>query len=295
MHSRGPLFLVSACVLVIGVSGHSRLNCPEPRSPETSLKSGPCGTADDDGADYFAATDAIEVSPGPFTISWQESISHIGAPWRISLSGDGDDLNDVCILVDHVPHNDLSDPQFDNEETWTLYNLTITIPDVDCAKCSIHIANPMTDKIAEAKYYDGVGCCDPNDGVTCSDSTTPAACSSVYHSCSVPLRITGSTPRSEYTCPGSPKNWPSTWDGTSDPEQDPPPSVDVTAYNVYRQESGTWVDRQLQDVDSEYREQAGICYQDTQNKNNKMPNSGLQEDVVLSFSAIVLILGVVMS
>ena len=117
---------------------HSRLACPAARDPSTGIKTGPCGTAGDDGSAYYGATDAIEVAPGPFTIVWEESIAHQGAPWRFSLSGDGDDLEE-CILLDHVPHNPDSNPDFDDESTYTQYSVTLIIPDVACEKCSIHM------------------------------------------------------------------------------------------------------------------------------------------------------------
>jgi len=238
-------------------SAHSRFFCPAARDPSTGLKTGPCGVEDDDGSTYYADTDSIVVQPGPMTIVWQESIAHAGAPWRFSLSADGNDL-ESCVLLDHVPHNPDSSPSYSDESTWTLYNITVVIPDVDCEKCSLHLSNPMTDKIGDAKYYDGEGCCDPGAD-DCSSTTSPAQCSSVYHSCTVPLRINGTTPRSEYVCPGLPSDWPATFTGTSNPDTDPPPAVDVTTPGVYRQESSTWSDGQLQTVPGRYRAEAGIC------------------------------------
>ena len=233
---------------------HSRFFCPAARDPSTGLKTGPCGVAGDDGSDYYAATDAIEIAPGPMTIVWQESIAHAGAPWRFSLSGDGNDLEE-CILLDHVPHSPTSSPTFSNEGSWTLYNLTIVIPDVACEKCSLHLTNPMTDKIGSAAYANGAGCCDPGDS-GCTSTSNPAQCSSVYHSCTVPLKITGSTPRSSFVCPSLPTDWPTTWTGTSSGGS---ASVDVSTPNVYRQESSTWQNGQLQTAPSKYRMQAGVC------------------------------------
>jgi hypothetical protein len=150
----GVATLVAGLACLPGVAGHSRFFCPAARNPSTGLKTGPCGVAGDDGAAYYAATEAITIAPGPLTIVWQESIAHTGAPWRFSLSGDGNDLEE-CTLLDHVPHSPYSTPTFADESTWPLYNLTIVIPDVSCEKCSLHLVNPMTDKIGDAKSVRG--------------------------------------------------------------------------------------------------------------------------------------------
>lgn len=249
--------LLTLCAVV---DAHSRLACPPARSPETGIKTGPCGTANDDGSDYFASNDALTIQPGPFTIRWQESIAHAGAPWRIALSGEASDLDDVCVLVDHIPHSPQSSPQYSDESTWTEYSLTIEIPDVSCEKCSIHLANPMTDKIGDAQHASGIGCCDPGSD-DCSDSTAPEQCFSVYHSCSIPIRITGSTPRSQYQCPGQPSDWPSQWNGTS--TTGAVTLVDASTPGVYRQESSIWQGGQLMTVPSRYRTTDVGCGDDT--------------------------------
>ena len=131
----------------------------------------------------------MTISPGPLTIVFEESIAHTGAPWRVSLSADGDDdASKECILLDHIPHDDNARPTFGKDATYHQFRITVTIPDVDCAACSLHLANPMTDKIGAAGAPAGEGC------------TEPGSCFSVYYSCTTPLRITGATPRASYTC-----------------------------------------------------------------------------------------------
>ena len=41
---------------------------------------------------------------GPFTILIEESIAHDGAPFKITLSAEGDDETG-CVLLDHIPSN----------------------------------------------------------------------------------------------------------------------------------------------------------------------------------------------
>jgi len=200
------------------IASHSRWKCPPARNPGTGIKSGPCGRETDD----FSSQKPIPISPGPMTVMIEESIAHRGAPWRISLSQNGSDT-DECMILDHIPHNDLSRPSRRNESTWTTYSITITIPDVRCEYCSLQFANPMTDKIGTLGSPDGNGCTDPS-----------GTCFSVYHSCTVPLNITGGIERNEYECPNNnPSDWPTTWlsdDGIV---------VDASQSNVYRREHAT--------------------------------------------------------
>ena len=210
-------------------SAHSRWSCPEPRSPSTSIKDGPCG--DETTNDFIVSSgDMAEIRPGPLRVAFEESIYHTGAPFRISLSADGTDA-DACTLLDHIPHNDLAvRPNFRDESTYTQYAVTIDIPDVNCERCSLHLSNPMTDKIGGDGSPFGIGCTDP-DGT----------CFSVYYSCTQPFRIRGSSSavsRSEYQCPydfgAGPVDWPTSWIG------DNGEPVDASVPGVYRRESSIW-------------------------------------------------------
>ena len=60
---------------------HSRWSCPAPRSTSTGIKDGPCG----DDYDVFDES-TIEIQPGPLKVTFEESVHHTGAPFRISLS-----------------------------------------------------------------------------------------------------------------------------------------------------------------------------------------------------------------
>ena len=73
-----------------------------------------------------------------------KQISHIGSPFRISLL-DGYDVVRI-VLLDHIPHNDKSNPDKDNENSFTKYNISLLIPNVDCPSCSLQLLYIMTDK-----------------------------------------------------------------------------------------------------------------------------------------------------
>lgn len=254
MHSKSyyaGYLLTSLIIYLPVVFAHSRWSCPEPRSPSSSIKDGPCG---DETTNNFivSAGDMAEIRPGPLRVVFEESIYHTGAPFRISLSGDGTDA-DACTLLDHIPHNDLAvRPNFRDESTYTQYAVTIDIPDVNCESCSLHLSNPMTDKIGGAGSPFGIGCTDP-DGT----------CFSVYYSCTRPFRIIGTssaTTRSQYQCPydagSGPVDWPTSWIG------DNGESVDASVPGVYRRESSIWNENDftLETAPVRYRENVGgLC------------------------------------
>ena len=221
---------------LLHVNAHARWVCPPPRNPDTGIKSGPCGLE----TNVFTTDDSpiSSIEPGPLLVQWEESIHHTGAPFRIALSQDGSD-DEPCILIDHIPHFDAvtTFPIFGNDSTYILYSLTIDIPDIQCDSCSLHLANPMTDKIGDDGAPTGIGCTDPL-----------GTCFSVYHSCTLPISILGSTPRSEYTCPNTnPLDWPTSWMG------DNGQIVDASTMGTYRRESATWDQSFLLDVGDDYR------------------------------------------
>mmetsp|Transcript_4842 Transcript_4842/g.13676 ORF Transcript_4842/g.13676 Transcript_4842/m.13676 type:complete len:345 (-) Transcript_4842:629-1663(-) len=238
-----------SCICLPLAHAHSRWSCPEPRSPSTSIKDGPCG---DETNNFSASQEVVEIAPGPLRVVFEESIYHTGAPFRISLSGDGTDTS-PCSLLDHIPHSDGAPrPTFRDESTYTQYAVTIDIPDVNCERCSLHLSNPMTDKIGSAGSPTGIGCTDP-DGT----------CFSVYYSCTKPFRILGSSsamPRSEYQCQydseSGPEDWPASWIGDSGE------FVDASIPGVYRRESSRWnaIDFTLESAPMRYRQDAGgLC------------------------------------
>lgn len=131
-------------------------------------------------------------------------------PFLIHIQFYIDDRNDdaSCVLLDHIPHNDCCNPSLFDPSTYTQYSITIQIPNVICERCSLHLSNPMTDKIGSNGSPTGIGCTDP-DGT----------CFSVYHSCTKPFRIvgdveSGAVSRSEYLCPNYidiNEEWPTRW------------------------------------------------------------------------------------
>lgn len=85
------------------------------------------------------------------------------------------------VLLDHIPHNDQSDPTAFVEKTYVPYKISVNIPDVKCSKCSLQLLYIMTDK--------SVKCGVP----TCYYNPADAACK-------------GSTDVSAATCAGAPND-----------------------------------------------------------------------------------------
>jgi len=191
------LFLI-AIFLVSQIEAHARWVCPKPRNANTGIKSGPCGPESGNFTGSY-----MDISPGPMTLVFEESIAHKGAPFRIALSVEGsDDYYHTCVLLNHIPHNDDNAPIYGVESTYTKTYITVEIPNVKCDRCALQLVNPMTDKL-EANgqsqcLYDPT-CTTCNDGVRCFSN---------YHSCSN-VRINGTIPRSQYVCPSAaPGDWP---------------------------------------------------------------------------------------
>jgi hypothetical protein len=154
-----------------------------------------------------------------------------GSGWAFYLTEDGDD-DSRCLLLDHVPADPAAAANPMLEETWDHQYVTVDIPDVSCAKCSILLQNVMVDKSGAIGAPDGPGCTYNGAIGTCTQITNGPGYS--YHSCSVPLKITGTIPRSQYTCPGQPSDWPTVWEG------DGGARVDTGVANLYRRASGMY-------------------------------------------------------
>jgi len=172
---------------------HTRLECPPPRSGRTGNKIGPCDAPDNTDVPPFA------LQPNALnTITWLESISHPGAPARFALSLDNEDEGfESCLLLDHVPHDERSQPVANAPTTWHRSSITLWIPDVYCERCHLQLLTVMSDEfhgvpVNTSCIYAGAW----NAGTV--TSTFPD-CPDVYHSCA-PVSINGTIPRDEYTC-----------------------------------------------------------------------------------------------
>lgn len=143
-------FLVPAVLAVLtfaapAARAHITLQQPAPREEEQ--KEGPCGSA---GSKRGRAT---TYKPGEtITVRWKETIGHPGH-FRISFDPNGesgfvdpkaaDDFDTApTVLVDNI-----------KDKTGTqVYEQSVTLPDVECEKCTLQLIQVMTDK---PPYGDG--------------------------------------------------------------------------------------------------------------------------------------------
>jgi len=190
---------------------------PTPRTVkiDRGRRMGPCGDGDRSGH-------TTEISPGPLTVQWEEPVNNKGSQFRISLSRNGSDEFEECILVNNIPHNDASNPIWDEEKqefTFTEYSLTVDIPDVTCDDCTLQLVNIVPGD--DSCTYDPA---ETENGLN-------GRCSTNYHSCANVKISGGSYMRDKYTCETA--DWVFT---------------DGDAYK-YSKTSAQWLDTMLMDKD----------------------------------------------
>lgn len=127
-------------------NAHITLMSPKPRNSDQ--KEGPCGVA----GDKRGATVTTFKSGETITVQWKETVSHTGH-FRISFDEDGQDG-----FVDPKSYTDLKttptvlvDDIKDKTGT-QVYTQQVTLPDVECDRCTLQVIQVMTDK---PPYGDG--------------------------------------------------------------------------------------------------------------------------------------------
>lgn len=248
------LLLASSLAQVLA---HGRWSCPPPRDAldedgnhikfdNTGNKYAACGP--ESGKWGFGKI--TKLSPGWTTLTWEESISHVGSPFRLAILDEKETAK--IILLDHIPHDDASSPTAHVEKTYQPYKMSVEIPNIKCDKCSLQLLYVMTDKTVNCNiptcYYN------PDDAA-CKGSTDPKAdtcagapndnvcvqeneCFSNYHSCS-DVTIDGEIPLSEYAptqVNAQPKDWP----------------YSSMKMQYYGKEAATWKDSWLQGIPSNF-------------------------------------------
>jgi len=122
-------------------SAHIKLNFPAPRFDyaQNGQKVGPCGEGTLSG-------DVSTFAPGQqITVEWDETVNHPGH-FRIAFDPDGgeDGLEDPTDFDDFDTPNVLEDNIPDNGGS--TFSRIVTLPNVECEKCTLQIIQVMTDK-----------------------------------------------------------------------------------------------------------------------------------------------------
>ncbi len=135
-----------ACALVVSprpAAAHIQLTYPPQRTEEQKV--GPCGNG---GGARSASVTVLQ--PGQkIVVEWDETVEHPGH-FRISFDEDGDDdfatpasYDEACsndkVLIDLIPDRKAS--KGDRH-----YRQEITLPNVECERCTLQVIQMMTDK-----------------------------------------------------------------------------------------------------------------------------------------------------
>lgn len=207
------------------VDAHARMKCPKARDwndangnhipfDNTGNKVGPCGPF----SGKWGMGGHIKLQPNSWqTFTFEESIAHTGAPYRLSILDENE--QEVFVLLNHIPHNDLAQPTPYFENTYVPYNISAFIPDVKCDKCTLQLIMFMTDKtvrcgVPTCTYYPEDSACsghiDNSPACFGAPNNTPClkpnTCFSNYHSC-VDVTIAGTIPLKTGNF-SQPEDWP---------------------------------------------------------------------------------------
>jgi len=220
---------VTGVFALLGMAeGHGRWKCPVARDELTP--EGKHDNFDNTGNKYAACGPqsgnwgygkVTTLAPGWTTLTWEESISHTGSPFRIAILDETETAR--VVLLDHIPHNENPNPVpiARVEKTYAQYHISVNVPDVKCDKCSLQLLYVMTDKTVkcgvETCYYnpDDAACKGSTDpeAATCAGAPNDAVCTaegecfSNYHSCT-DVVITGQYPLSSFAMDSQPVDWP---------------------------------------------------------------------------------------
>jgi len=218
--------LLSAATILVSVSGHGRWKCPAPR--DVKDEKGNHITFDNTGNKYAACGpqsgkwgfgEVTALKPGWTTLTWEESVTHTGSPFRIAILDETETAR--VVLLDHIPHNEKSAPVPNSERTYVSYKISVKVPDIKCDKCSLQLLYVMTDKTVKCGspvcYYNPQdaacnGKTDPN-AASCAGApnndvcTAENLCFSNYHSCA-DVTITGTKSLGSYPLNSQPADWP---------------------------------------------------------------------------------------
>jgi len=221
------LSLISA--LAPGASAHSRWVCPPPRDPGVGLKSYPCGGSPPSSSH---SQPPFALSPGPNTLVFEEAVPHYAAPSRIALSLDGADAGfESCVLLDHIPHHEHGLPVMGVPATYTRSRITVVVPDVACARCTLQLTSMMTDGVHGVPAGSLCATRGPDTAAGAAAANASIPLCPTYHSCAT-VSIAGRAPRNQTACAAQPASW---------PYRDKTPSVYGSQDDTAQWSLGGWV------------------------------------------------------
>lgn len=138
--------MAASLLAMIGLRAHAhaRLESPIPRSTDSGITTGPCGTDPHTAPNVYQAGQQI-------TINWEETIHHTGS-FHIFFSP----ANDANLSMGATAGvNQLYQvPQtFTDDNVPHFYTATITLPNTTCSDCTIQLVQYNTDNPSSTVYY----------------------------------------------------------------------------------------------------------------------------------------------
>jgi len=140
------LVLSLGTVISLDAAAHVSLDYPKSRyssgtqADQNKLKNGPCGATGDSRTTNASLITTFK--PGQqITVKWRETVQHPGY-FRIAFDNDGQDFTlpgttnlgeGVSVLADKITDKTTADYTFD-----------ITLPNVECSKCTLQLVQVMT-------------------------------------------------------------------------------------------------------------------------------------------------------
>jgi MYXO-CTERM domain-containing protein len=146
---KSRILIIAGLVCLQATAAHAHIQLTYPTQRYTDQKYGPCGRLNDTGRGDAVTT----LPPGAtITVTWNETINHPGH-FRISFDDDGQDdfadpehFEDFYTVPSVIADNIADTPQ------GGVSSFEITLPNIECANCTLQVVQVMTDK---PPYGDG--------------------------------------------------------------------------------------------------------------------------------------------
>ncbi|RYZ69887.1 MAG: hypothetical protein EOP05_14155 [Proteobacteria bacterium] len=134
-------FMLMIFLAPVITHAHARLRASvgvQPRSTNTSMKSGPCGTIS-----KFANSPVLNAGQ-KLVVSWEETVQHPGR-FEFRFSTDNDVTWSAPVTV--------QDTQDDPNTIPHQYSVELTLPDVTCTQCTLQMIQVMTERPQNPSNY----------------------------------------------------------------------------------------------------------------------------------------------
>lgn len=150
---RGPVLWLSSVfaltfLAAAPAAAHLELLEPPSRYGREFIKRAPCGMTDGPRA----GTPLVLAPGGTLHLRWEEFVDHPGH-YRVAFDDDGhDDFVDPATADERFSNATVLLDGIEDRAGGGIYEVDVTLPDVECARCTLQVVQVMTDK---PPYGDG--------------------------------------------------------------------------------------------------------------------------------------------